>query len=107
MYRSRLCLPACEPRVDPKVQGGRHWQHCFPFAKTEVQYYKDGREQITLQQISPALGILHVLSPIYKEIMSNVQEWEIVVGEVPQTTLLKKWSFFYNSGLCDSPNVID
>jgi hypothetical protein len=94
MYRSRLCLPACEPRVDPKVQGGRHWQHCFPFAKTEVQYYKDGTEQITLQQISPALSILHVLSPIYKEITRNVQEREIVVGEVPQTTLLKKWSFF-------------
>ncbi len=72
-----------------------------------MQYYKDGTEQITLQQISPTLGILHVLSPIYKEIMSNVQEWEIVVGEVAQTTLLKKWIFFYNSGLCDSPNVID
>jgi hypothetical protein len=56
-----------------------------------VQYYKDDTEQITLQQISPALSILH---PIYKEIMRNVQEWEIVVGEVPQTTLLKKWSFF-------------
>jgi hypothetical protein len=94
MCRSRLCLLACEPRVDPKVHGGRHWQHCFPFAKTELQYYKDGTEQITLQQISPALGILHVLSPIYKEIMRNVQEWEIVVGEVLQTTLLKKWSFF-------------
>lgn len=93
MYRSRLCLPACEPRVYPKVQGGRHWQHCFPFAKTEVQYYKDDTEQITLQQISPTLSILHVLSPIYKEITRNVQEWEFVVGEVPQNILLKKWSF--------------
>ncbi len=39
--------------------------------------------QITLQQISLTLSILHA----FKETMRNIQEPEIVVGEVSQITL--------------------
>ncbi len=43
--------------------------------------------QITLQQISITLGISHVISPTFKTKMINIQDWEIMVGEVPQTIL--------------------
>jgi hypothetical protein len=52
--------------------------------------------QITLQQISPNLGIFHVISPASSGIMRNIQEWEIVVGELPQTTLRFSEVFRYH-----------
>jgi hypothetical protein len=42
---------------------------------------------ITLQQISSTLRFLHVISPASKQIMENIQEWEIVLGKVSQSTL--------------------
>jgi hypothetical protein len=52
--------------------------------------------QITLQQISLNLGIFHVISPASSGIMRNIQEWEIVVGELPQTTLRFSEVFRYH-----------
>jgi hypothetical protein len=46
---------------------------------------------ITLQQISSILRFLHVISLASKQIMENIQEWEIVVGEFSQST---QFSFY-------------